>query len=109
MIYPIEEFIEEKYNFAIYSARLLNNKIYCDCRVSSLPRGKLIYFKLDTLIIHSEIRDDLYNLEIELRKIQSKFRVKKCMLKKKFYSEILRHFFCSDIANYILNFIKWSG
>jgi len=101
MIYPIEEFIEEKYNFAIYSAQLLSNKNHCDC----------LHFKLqlDTLIIHSEIRDDLYNLEIELRKIQSKFRVKKCMLKKKFYSEILRHFFCSDIANYILNFIKWSG
>ena len=81
MIYPIEEFIEEKYNFAIYSARLLNNENYCDC----------LHFKLDTLIIHSEIRDDLYNLEIELRKIQSKFRVKKYMLKKKFYSEILRN------------------
>ena len=99
MIYPIEEFIEEKYNFAIYSARLLNNKNYCNC----------LHFKLDTLIIHSEIRDDLYDLydlEIELNKIQSKFRVKKYILKKKFYSEILRQFFCSDITNYILKFIK---
>ena len=96
MIYPIEEFIEEKYNFAIYSARLLSNENYCNC----------LHFKLDTLITHSEIRDDLYDLEIELRKIQSKFRFKKGMLKKKFYSQILKHFFCSDIANYILNCIK---
>ena len=84
MIYPIEEYIEEKYNFAIYSAQLLNNKIYCDCRVSSLPRGKLIYFKLDTLITHSEIRDDLYDLEIELNKIQSKFKAKNICSKRNF-------------------------
>ena len=82
MIYPTEEFIEEKYNFAIYSAQLLSNKNYCDCRVSSLPRGKLLHFKLDTLIIHSEIRDDLYDLEIELNKIKSKFKAKNIYSKR---------------------------
>ena len=82
MIYPIEEYIEEKYNFAIYSAQLLNNKIYCDCRVSSLPRGKLLYFKLDTLITHSEIRDDLYDLEIELKKFNLNLRLKNICSKR---------------------------
>ena len=82
MIYPIEEFIEEKYNFAIYSAQLLNNKSYYDCHVSSLPRGKLIYFKLDTLITHSEIRNDLYDLEIELKKFNLNLRLKNICSKR---------------------------